>query len=276
MFSQRRLGKICLWILQAFIACGFGFPLYWVVMTAFNNPHHVYQVPPAFLPKVDMMPFISVIEQAHWLHYISNTIFISLATVLLVIVTSALAGYALADMEFRFKSTVFLFVLATMMIPSQSILIPQYEILYKLHLLNTYAVQIIPFSASAFGIFIFRQFFKTIPKAYFEATQIEGGGRIFYLFNLALPLSLPAVITVSLLTFIGSWNMFQWPLIMTSSRKIQPLEVILGHYMSSYQANWPKMSSAILIALLPIGIVFFIAQRHIVAGVAGRDAGVKE
>lgn len=263
------------WVFQGIVALLFGFPLYWVVVTALNKPQDVYKIPPVFIPKVDLKPVTSVLQQTHWLTYIFNTVLIAAFTVVLVLVTSALAGYALADLRFRGQNLITLFILGTMMIPGQAILVPQYVVISKLHLLNTYAVEIVPFAASAFGIFMFRQFFKTIPKAYWEAAAMEGGSRFFYLWRIAVPLAKPAVITVTLLTFIGAWNMFQWPLIMTNSRHIQPLEVVLAHYMSAYQADIPKMASAVMIALLPIVVVFFIAQRHIVAGVAGREAGVK-
>ncbi|WDL96077.1 carbohydrate ABC transporter permease [Alicyclobacillus sp. ALC3] len=263
------------WVVQAVVAALFGFPVYWVVVTALNKPQDVYKIPPVFLPKLDFQPAYSVLHQTHWTTYILNTVFISAITVVLVLITSALAGYALSDLKFRGQNFVLLTILGTMMIPGQALLIPQYAVIEKLHLLNTYAVEIVPFAASAFGVFMFRQFFKTFPKEYWEAVEVEGGSRLYYLRHVALPLAKPAVITVSLLTFIGAWNMFQWPLIMTNSRSIQPLEVVLAHYMSFYQDNIPKMASAVMVAIVPILVVFFIAQRHIVAGVAGRDAGIK-
>ena len=275
MNEMRYRKRAVSWLVQAGIGALFGFPLYLVVVTALNSPNAIYKIPPVFIPRLDVKPLTSVLQQTHWTVYILNTVTISVLTVLLVLVTSAFAGYALADLQFRGQNLILLFILGTMMIPSQAILIPQYVINAKLHLLNTYAVEIVPFAASAFGIFMFRQFFKTIPKEYWEAATMEGGNRLFYLWRVAVPLAKPAVMTVALLTFIGSWNMFQWPLIMTDNRHIQPLEVVLAHYMTYYQGNIPKMASAVLIALVPIAVVFFIAQRHIIAGVAGREAGIK-
>ncbi|QQE80041.1 carbohydrate ABC transporter permease [Alicyclobacillus sp. SO9] len=267
--------RVPTWFSQASLAILFGFPIYWIVVTALNQPQDVYKIPPAFLPKLDFKPLFSVLEGTHWSLYIFNTVMISVVTVLLVLVTSALAGYALSDLKFRGQNLTTLLILGTMMIPGQAILVPQYVVISKLHLLNTYAVEILPFAANALGVFMFRQFFKTLPRAYWEAVAMEGGSRLFYLWKIAIPLARPAVTTVSLLTFIGAWNMFQWPLIMTDNRNVQPLEVVLAHYMSVYQANIPKMSSAVLIALLPIVVIFFLAQKHIVAGAAGRDAGIK-
>ncbi|MHB1733922.1 MAG: carbohydrate ABC transporter permease, partial [Ferrimicrobium acidiphilum] len=131
-----------------------------------------------------------------------------------------------------------------------------------------------PFAASTFGVLLFRQFFKTLPRSYWEAARLEGVGHLRYVFRIALPLARPAVVTVALLTFITSWNQFQWPLIMTTSHSVQPIEIALSHYMQTYEANWRKLTSAVLLALAPIVVVFIALQRYIVDGVAGRDSGV--
>ncbi len=273
---MRRLSRWWTFGLQFLIAILFGFPIYWTLVTAFNNPNNVYRIPPAFFPKFDVRAMVSVLVTTHWLHYILNSVFICTSTVALVLVTSALAGYALSDLKFRGQGIVFLFILGSMMVPAQAILIPQYLVLFKLRMLNTYSVEIIPFAASAMGVMLFRQFFKTLPGAYREAVEMEGGGRMYYLWRIAFPLAKSSAITVMLLAFIGSWNMFQWPLIMTDTRSIQPVEVVLGHYMHTYQANWPEMASAVTLAIAPIAVMFFIAQRHIVGGVAGRGSGIRE
>ncbi len=144
-----------------------------------------------------------------------------------------------------------------------------------LHLLNSYWIQIIPFASSTFGVILFRQFFKSLPREYWEVARLSGLGHLRYILKVALPLARPAVVTVVLLTFITSWNQFQWPLIMTTSHAVQPIEVALSHYMQTYEANWRRLTSAVLLALAPVVILFLLLQRHIVDGVAGRDSGVK-
>lgn len=256
------------------IAIGFAFPLYWVVVTAFNTKSGVYSIPPNFIPSFHLGPFEYVATHTNWSHYVLNTVFISISTVLLVIITSAMAGYALSELKFKGSNVFFFLIVGVMMLPAQALLIPQYFIAFKLHLLNTYLIQIIPFAATTFGVFLFRQFFKSLPREYWEAARLEGVGHFRYITRIALPLARPAVLTVALLTFISSWNQFQWPLIMTSSHSIQPIEVALSHYMQTYQASWRKLTSAVLLAVAPIVVLFFILQRHIVEGVSGRDSGV--
>ncbi len=208
------------------------------------------------------------------MHYLINTIFIAGSSVVLVLVTSAMAGYALSELTFRGSGVLFLMIVGVMMLPSQALLIPQYAVAYHLGILNTYTVQIVPFAASTFGVFLFRQFFKSLPKEYWEAARLEGVGHLRYIYRVAVPLAKPAVLTVTLLTFITSWNQFQWPLIMTTSHSVQPIEVALSHYMQTFEANWRKLTSAVVLALAPIVVLFLLLQKHIVNGVAGRDSGV--
>ena len=262
------------WAAVVVIAVLFSFPLYWVVVTAFQSHGSTLSIPPNFVPALHTGPFLYVTEHTDWLHYMLNTVFIAGTTVALVIATSAMAGYALAELPFKGRGVVFFLILAVIMLPAQALLIPQYAVALHLHLLNTYAVQIVPFAASTFGVILFRQFFKGLPRAYWEAARLEGVGHFRYIWRVALPLARPAVVTVALLTFIGSWNQFQWPLIMTTSTSIQPIEVALSHYMQTFEANWRKLTSAVLLALVPIVLLFLLLQRHIVAGVAGRDSGV--
>ena len=262
------------WVAVVVIAGLFSFPLYWVVVTAFQSHGGVLTIPPSFVPGFHVGAFAYVVEHTDWARFMLNTVFIAGTTVLLVIVTSALAGYALAELPFKGRGVVFFLVLAVIMLPSQALLIPQYAVAMHLHLLNTYAIQIVPFAASTFGVILFRQFFKGLPRAYWDAARLEGVGHLRYIWRVALPLARPAVVTVALLAFISAWNQFQWPLIMTTSTSIQPIEVALSHYMQTFEANWRKLTSAVLLALLPVVILFLALQRHIVAGVAGRDSGV--
>lgn len=258
------------------VAVLFAFPLYWVLVTAFNTSKGVYAIPPNFFPAFHTGAFMYVLEHTGWLRYMLNTIFISGATVGLVIVTSAMAGYALAELDFHGRTFFFFMIVAVMMLPAQALLVPQYVIAFHLHLLDTYTVQIIPFAANTFGVFLFRQFFKSLPREYWEAARLERVNHIGYIWRVALPLARPAVVTVALLTFIGSWNQFQWPLIMTTSHSIQPIEIALAHYMQTFEANWRKLTSAVVLALAPIVVVFLLLQRYIVDGVAGRDAGINQ
>ena len=273
--SSNKALRILRWAAVLVIAVGFAFPLYWVLVTAFNSHSGVFSIPPNFVPSFHADAFLYVLEHTSWARYMANTVLIAGSTVLLVVTTSAMAGYALAELKFRGQGFFFFAILGVMMLPAQALLIPQYVVALHLHLLNSYWIQIIPFASSTFGVILFRQFFKSLPREYWEVARLSGLGHLRYIMKVALPLARPAVVTVVLLTFITSWNQFQWPLIMTTSHSVQPIEVALSHYMQTYEANWRKLTSAVLLALAPIVVLFLLLQRHIVDGVAGRDSGVK-
>lgn len=268
------LGKLLRWAMVILIAALFAFPLYWVLVTAFNSRTGVFSIPPNFLPSMHTDAFLYVLRHTNWPRYMANTALIATSTVVLVIATSAAAGFALAELDFRGKDFALFLILSVIMLPAQALLIPQYAVALHLHLLNTFLIQIIPFGASTFGVVLFRQFFKSLPREFWEVARLEGVGHLRYIWRVALPLARPAVATVALLTFITSWNQFQWPLIMTTSHSVQPIEVALSHYMQTFEANWRKLTSAVLLALFPIVVLFLFLQRHIVAGVTGRDSGV--
>ena len=249
---------------------------HWVFVIATGYHGAAYAIPPIWRPLFHWAPFVYVWTHTPWARYVLNSVFISATTIILVVVTSALAGYALAELKFPGNSVYFYLTLGVMMLPQQALLVPQYVVMYHLHLLNSYAGLIIPFAASTSGIFLFRQFFMKLPVSYREVARLEGVSTLTYIRRVAVPLARPAVATTVLLTFISSWNQFQWPLIMTNSPQLQPIELALSHYMQAYQSHWRDLTAAALIALLPILVVFALTQRHIVRAVAGGEIGQKE
>ena len=266
------------WVLRFVLALLFFAPLYWMVVIATGTQSSVYAFPPVLFPKFDFGPVLSVITQTPWLHYVGNSVLITACTIILVLLTSILAGYALAELKFPGNNLVFLLMLGVMMLPGQALLIPQYVLMYKLNLLNSYTGLIIPFAANATGIFLFRQFFKQIPPSFREVAKLEGVSTWRYLLKVAVPMARPAVYTVTLLTFISAWNEFQWPLIMTpTADNLYTVELALNlFYMNSFAGNWRVVTSAAALGILPIAIVFIFTQRFIIAGVVGGDVGNKE
>ncbi len=268
--------KVTKYLLRAVAAALMASPIYWVFVIATGYHGAAYALPPVMRPLFHWHPFLYVWTHTHWERYVLNSVFISSSTIILVVVTSAFAGYALAELKFPGNSAYFYASLGVMMLPQQALLVPQYVVMFHLHLLNTYAGLILPFAASTSGIFLFRQFFMKLPASYREIARLEGVSTLTYLRRVAVPLARPAVATTVLLTFISSWNQFQWPLIMTNSLRLQPIELALSHYMQTYQSNWRELTSAALIALLPILVVFAFTQRHIVRAVAGGETPQKE
>jgi len=263
------------WILGAVLAILFLFPFYWVVVTSLNWPDQVLQFPPALLPHGQWDNYARAWSEAPWLRYFANTIFIAASTTLLVLVTSILAGFAFGLLEFPGKSTLFAGFLAMMMIPQTVLLIPDYILLRDIHWLNTYWAQIVPWGASVFGIFLLRQFFLTFPRELREAAALDGASEARFLWQIAVPMARPALITIGLYVFLGSWNSFLWPYIMTNSPAVQPIEVGLATFLGTNGTDWTGLSAAVVFTTLPVMILFLTTQRHFLEGAYAATGGMK-
>lgn len=187
-----------------------------------------------------------------------------------VLVTGVLAGYALAEVPFRGREVVMGVMLAALMVPPEAILIPNYVIAYHLHLLNSLAGQVVPFGANVLAVFLFRQFFKTLPAELWDACRMDGARWWQYLRHIAVPLARPVVMTVTLLTFVAQWSQFQWPLIITQGNGARPVEVALSYLQGFDGSHWRQLAAASLLTLAPIFVVFLLTQRHLISSVAGR------
>src|SRR5207253_2815227 len=203
---------------------------------------------------------------------------ISMAMTIGELATAALAGYAFARMRFRGKNVLFTLFLATLMVPSEATLVPNYVLMspskvacFGLPCLNwfdSYQVQIVPFIATAFSIFLLRQFFLAIPSELHDAARIDGAGHLRFLWSVGLPLVRPALVTVSLLTFLNSWNAFLWPLIITSRPEIRPIQVMLVQFTTEGGSRYHLLMAGAAFVILPTLVVYLIAQRYFIEGVA--------
>lgn len=262
-------------LLALLIGILFAFPFYWVVVTSLSPTARVFQFPPNFLPGAELGNYSRAWGEATWVRFFLNTVLIAGTTVALVLVTSLLGGFALGVMRFRGRELVFFLVLSILMIPKVVLLIPDYVVLHALHWLNTYWAQIVPWGASVFGIFLVRQFFRSLPAELVEAAELDGASQLQFLRTVAAPLARPALITIGLYIFIGSWNSFLWPFIMTSDPKVQPIEVGLSAFYGTNGTDWTGLSAAVVFTTLPVMLVFMLAQRRLVEGASATTGGMK-
>jgi len=201
--------------------------------------------------------------------YFANSVIVTGATVLGTVITSVLAGYALTHIKLPGSNLIFLFVLATIMIPNDLTLVPKVVMMFNLGWYNTYAALIVPFLASVFGIFLLRQFFMQIPKDLFEAAVLDGAGHLQYLWTVVVPLSKAAIITTALLNFIASWDSFKWPLLVTRDGSMRVLAVGLQFFNATdggTQTQW--MMAFATMAILPVIIFYFFTQKYFTESIA--------
>jgi multiple sugar transport system permease protein len=205
--------------------------------------------------------------------YFVNTIVIAIVVTAGQVMTSILAAYAFVFFQFPFKNYIFTLFLATMMVPQQVLLIPNYLILSGLGWIDTYMALIIPWLAGVFGIFLLRQFFVQIPMELFEAAIIDGCSKWGFLFRILIPLSKPPIITISIFTFLGSWNSLLWPLVVTNSQEMRTIQVGLSYFSQAEGTEWELLMAASAFCILPLILMYIVAQKHFVQGEAG--AGLK-
>ena len=212
-------------------------------------------------------------HQGKFLLAFANSTLVALAVTALQIITSALAGYALARLKFRGREAVLLVILATLVIPFQLLVIPIFIILKWGHLINTYWALILPTAANGFGIFLMRQYFATIPIELEEAAALDGANRWQILTYIMLPLSRPALVTLFLFTFIGEWNDLFKPLVFTTRPELRTVQLALAEFQEEFTNSWSLLMAAVVIATVPVVILFLIGQRQFIQGIG--TTGIK-
>lgn len=212
-------------------------------------------------------------QKGNFLLAFANSSIVAIAVTILQIITSVLAGYALARLEFRGKNLVLLLILSTLVIPFQILVIPIFLILKSGHLINTYWALILPTAASGFGIFLMRQYFVTIPVELEQAAALDGANRLQIIWHILFPLAKPAIITLSLFTFIGEWNDLFKPLVFTNNPNLITVQLSLASFQEQFTSNWSLLMAAVVIATIPVIIVFMIGQKQFIQGVG--TTGIK-
>lgn len=212
-------------------------------------------------------------SEAKFSRYFLNTVIITAVTIVGLLSTSILAGYAFANISFPGREGLFMVLLATMMIPGTVTFIPNFlmirgEIIPWGSWINTLAALTVPFIAKAFAIFLLRQFFKGIPKELWDAAQIDGAGHFKFLTAIVIPMSRPVILTVTLFTFIDAWNEFIWPLLVTTNSSWRPLGVGLWTFVNEAGPETQLLMAGSVIVILPVLIIYFITQKYFTEGIA--------
>ncbi len=246
-------------------------PFYWMLATSLKDGSEAMTYPPTWWP-----------EQAQWSNYPEAwkrpevgfgryywvSTYTTALTTLGTLFTSVLAAYAFARMQFIGKGVFFYLVLATLMVPGQVLIIPDYIILAKLQWLDTYKALVVPWLASVFSIFLMRQFFMTLPDDLWDAAQIDGAGRWRFLWHVVVPLSVPILITTGIFSFIATWNSLLWPLVVTSRPEMRTLMVGLQVFTNETGGEFHLLMAASAFCILPVVVAFFLLQRFFIEGIA--------
>jgi multiple sugar transport system permease protein len=263
--------RITIWILLLLGALLFSFPFVWTVLTALKTNEQVFAAPPVWIPNpVEWGNFKRAWTELPFPTFVGNTVLITVLCIIGQVSSASLVAYGFARFQFKGRNQMFYLMLSTMMLPAQVTMIPVFLFWRSLHLIDTIAPLVIPsfFGGGAFTIFLLRQFFLTIPRELDEAAMIDGAGPLTIWWRVLLPLARPALITVTLFSFIAHWDDFMGPLIYLNSMEKYTVSIGLRLFQDMFGTQLELLMAASLIHILPTIILFFIAQRYFVKGIA--------
>ncbi len=243
-------------------------PFLWMLSTSLKDVTELYEYPPKWIPShLHWENYTKALELAPFGKFYLNSIFVTVCITLGQLITSCLAAYVFARIEFPGRDMLFVIYLSTMIIPVQVTIIPLFLIVKQLSWIDSYQGLIIPFIARAFPIIFLRQFFLTLPKDLEDAAKVDGCGRLRFLWKILLPTARPALATIGLFTFLFHWRDYMWPLVITNSTEMRTLPVGLRYFVSEQGTQFHYMMAASIIVTIPIVLIYLFAQKQFIKGV---------
>lgn len=260
---------IVVYVIVAAVGITMFIPFVWMVLTAFKPPEEIFLYPPTLLPtRLRFQNFPEAWNIIPFGRYYLNTIFITLTVTGTSLLLNSLAGFAFARYRFPGRNLLFAYILSTMMMPIYVTMIPTFLILKFFGWLDTFRGLIVPFCASAFGIFFMRQFFQTMPEDLFDSARIDGASELKLFVRIALPLAKPAIGALTIFTFMGTWNNFLWPLIVIMDEMMFTLTLAIAHIsLEGNVIKWNYLMAGATFVTTPVLIVFLINQRFFIKGI---------
>ncbi|TVR04112.1 MAG: carbohydrate ABC transporter permease [Phormidium sp. GEM2.Bin31] len=273
--TRSPLHTLLLYLLLSLLALLMLFPLLWLLSTALKSPQeNLFQIPPQWLPQHPTLGnFIRVWQSQPFGRYLFNSTLVALGTVVFNLIFCSLAAYPLARLEFRGRDFIFTAVIATLAIPFQIIMVPLYVLTIQLGLNNTYLGIMFPYLAGAFGIFLLRQAFAAVPKELEEAARMDGCSELGIWAWIMLPAIRPALVTLAIFTFIGSWGDFLWPLIILDRPELYTLPLGVAQLSGAFSLDWRLIAAGAIISIVPVLVVFVFVQRYIIS--SNVSSGIK-
>jgi multiple sugar transport system permease protein len=255
--------------LLSLIALLFLAPIIWMVLSALKPSAEVFTVPPKpFGSSIMFSNFADAWNYLPFGRFILNTIFVAGVGTAITVVASALSGYAFARLNFRFRGGLFVLYLSTLIVPQEVIVIPMFLVMKQLGWVNSYQALILPWAFTAFGTFLLRQFFITVPNELEEAAKLDGCGHIRILSRIFVPVSTPALAVLAVFTFISYWNSFLWPLIIVSDTNKMTVPLGLQLFLGQQGQRWELLMAASTIAMVPTIVLVLALQKYLVRGIA--------
>ncbi len=266
--TNRRIGKVIIYIFLVILALIMLIPFVWMITASLKLNKDIFVIPYAWLGfEPRWQNYIDIWTKIPLAKYALNTVKLTLIVTLLQILTSSFAAYAFAKLQFKGRNLLFLAYIATIAVPWQVYMVPQFIFMRKLGLADTHLAIIILQAFSAFGVFLMRQFYEGIPDSLCEAARIDGMSEYKIYAKIMLPLSKPALSTLVIFTFVNTWNDFLGPLIYLTTDSKKTLQIGIKMFISQYSAEYGLIMAASVLSLIPVLIVFMALQKYFVAGI---------
>lgn len=268
---MRKLQSFSKHFLLYFLAIVMILPFLWMISTSFKSPAEVFSIPIKWIPEnFNFDNYVKAFTSFPFLKFFFNSVVVTAAIIVGQLVTSVMAAYAFARMEFKGKKLLFLLLLSGLMLPAQTIMIPMILTLGKLNMLNKLIGLIIPFSWSALIVFLLRQFFMNIPREIEEAAIIDGCSTFQILTKIILPISKPILSTAFILIFIYGWNQYFWPLLIVNKEELYTLQLGLAYFkeVNAIETDWGALMAGTTLTMLPVIAVFLVFQRKVIESIA--------
>jgi multiple sugar transport system permease protein len=256
-------------ILLTLVALLFLSPIIWMLLSAVKPSAEVFTVPPRpFGSQIKLGNFAEAWNYLPFGRFIVNTVFVASVGTAITLIASALSGYAFARLNFRYRGGLFVLYLSTLIVPQEVIVIPMFLVMKQLEWVNSFKALILPWAFTAFGTFLLRQFFMTVPRELEEAAKLDGCGHLRILSRIFVPISAPAFAVLAVFTFIGYWNSFLWPLIIINDTDKMTVPLGLQLFLGQQGQRWELLMAAASIAMVPTILLVLALQRYLVKGIA--------
>ena len=265
----QRLAKFATYTILIFGAAFILLPFVWMISTSLKPDNEVLKMPPQWIPSViQWKNYVDAFEAVPFFTYLKNSIIVTVLITSCELITTILAAFAFAQLEFKGKNLLFMLLVATMMVPGEILTIPNFVTLARLGWIDSYKAMVAPWATSVFSIFLLRQQFASIPQSYYKAARMDGCSDLRYLFTVMVPMSRPTIVSVALLKIINSWNSYLWPLISTNSREMRTLPVGLAYFSTEAGTDYNTLMAFSLMIITPTILVYLFTQKYIIQGVS--------
>ncbi|WP_277630854.1 carbohydrate ABC transporter permease [Atopococcus tabaci] len=244
-------------------------PFFWMVSTSLKTPGETVAMPPVWIPSEwKFENYAQALAAAPFGRYFWNSILVTSLSTIGELLTTIMAAFAFAKLQFYGKNVLFVILIGTMMVPGELLIIPNFVTLSNMGLINTYAALIVPYLASVFSVFMLKQNFETIPNELHYAAKVDGCGDFRFLWTVMVPLAKSSVVAVTILKIIGSWNAFMWPLIVTNDQMLRTLPVGLQAFTTEAGTQYELLMAASTIVVLPMIVLYLFLQKYIIMGIS--------